>query len=172
MPLTSISTDNEFLAISWSFDVPLESVWAGFEDREMLSRWLGRPIEWNVAAGGTLVVDHGEGYISRSVVTEADPPRRLSMTWQFPDEPDSRITIVLHHAEAGTRMDFAHYDLGDLMQSYGPGWVTHLTYLEAAVSGTPIPSSQFWPLHATFETLYSGAATAPAAAAASEATDA
>lgn len=132
------------------------SVWAGFEDRELLSRWLGRPLECEVAVGGALVVDHGEGYISRSVVTEADPQRRLSMTWEFPDEPDSRISVTLRPEPAGTGMDFVHHDLGDLMNSYGPGWVTHLTYLEAAITGAPLPASQFWPLHATFERLYAG----------------
>ena len=157
MPLTSIATDNDVLAISWFFAVPADSVWTGFEDREVLSHWLGRGIEVNVSAGGTLVVDHGEGYISRSVITEADRPQRLSMTWEFPDEPDSRVTITFHSEDAGTRMDFAHHDLGDLMNSYGPGWITHLTYLEAAVNGAPVPLSQFWPLHATVETLYAGA---------------
>lgn len=156
MPLTSITTDNDVLSISWSFAVTVESVWAGFEDREVLSQWLGRPSNWDTTPGGTLVVDHGGGYISRSVVTEADPPRRLSMSWEFPDEPGSRITVTLRPEEAGTRMVLVHHDLGNLMNSYGPGWSTHLTYLEAAVSGAPLPPSQFWPLHATLERLYAG----------------
>ena len=154
MPLTSISTDNDVLAFSWFFASPAESVWAGFQDWDTLSQWLGRPIEVDLKAGGTLVVDHGEGYTSRSVVTEADSPSRLSMTWEFPDEPQSRITLTLSPEGAGSRMDFEHHDLGDLRNSYGPGWITHLSYLEAAVSGTPLPSSQFWPLHATFAMLY------------------
>lgn len=156
MPLTSISTDNDVLAISWFFAVPPESVWSGFQDRETVSLWLGSPAEWDVTAGGNLVVDHGEGYISRSIVTEADSPHRLSLTWEFPDEPDSRITITLHPEEAGSRMDFAHHELGGLMNSYGPGWITHLSYLEAALNGAPVPLSQFWPLHGTFEALCGG----------------
>ncbi|WP_341392759.1 SRPBCC domain-containing protein [Arthrobacter sp. G119Y2] len=169
MPLNSVSTDNDVLAISWSFPVPVESVWAGFKDPEVLSRWLGRPLEWDITVGGTLVVDHGEGCTSRSIVTEADSQRGLSMTWEFPDEPDSRITVMFGSEGAGTGMDLAHYDLGDLMNSYAPGWMTHLTYLEAAVSGAPLPSSQFWPLHSTFETLYGGAAEEPAVPAVSPA---
>ena len=69
----------------------------------------------------------------------ADLPRRLSMTWELPDEPDSRITVTLHPEEAGSRMEFLCHDLGDRLRSYGPGWITHLTYLEAAVSRAPLP---------------------------------
>jgi hypothetical protein len=61
MRLTSIVTDNDVLAISWFFAVPADSVWTGFDDREVLSHWLGRAIEVNMSAGGALVVDHGEG---------------------------------------------------------------------------------------------------------------
>ena len=156
MPLTSISTDNDVLAISWFFAVPPESVWSGFQDRETVSLWLGSPAEWDVTAGGNLVVDHGEGYISRSIVTEADSPHRLSLTWEFPDEPDSRITITLHPEEAGSRMDFAHHELGGRINSYGPGCITILSFLVAALKGTPVPLSQFWPLHGTFEALCGG----------------
>lgn len=53
-------------------------------------------------------------------------------------------------------MRLAHHGLGDLVGSYGPGWITHLTFLEAAVVGAPIPTSHFWKLHATFQSLCTG----------------
>ncbi|MCC9174914.1 SRPBCC family protein [Arthrobacter sp. zg-Y179] len=155
MPLASVSTADGSLLISWTFSVPAQAVWAGFTDAALLSQWLGRPLQCDARTGGTIVVDHSGGYLSRSVITDMDEPRRLVMSWEFPEEPESRISIRLGNTEAGTAvMEFVHHGLGTLVDSYGPGWITHLTYLEAAVAGAAIPAAQFWPLHATFETLY------------------
>ncbi|UWX98409.1 SRPBCC domain-containing protein [Arthrobacter zhaoxinii] len=154
MPLTSVSADNGSLAIAWSFSASVEAVWNGLTDAGLLSQWLGRPIECDVRTGGTVAVDHGEGYRSRSVITEMARPQKLAMTWEFPEEPVSRIAIRLRTVDAGTLLEFAHHDLGTLVDSYGPGWITHLTYLEAAVAGAALPNAQFWPLHSTLETLY------------------
>lgn len=154
MPLTSVSTANGSLLISWAFAAPAQAVWAGFTDAALLSQWLGRPLECDARTGGTIVVDHSGGYVSRSVITDMDEPRRLAMSWEFPEEPASRIQIRLHDTEAGAAMEFVHHDLGAIVDSYGPGWITHLTYLEAAVAGAPVPAALFWPLHSTLETLY------------------
>lgn len=85
-----------------------------------LSLWLGQCIECDVRSDGRLVVDHGDGYLCRSVVTEAHEPHRLAMTWEFPDEPESRIGIELRPSVAGTVVELAHHGLGDLVGSYGP----------------------------------------------------
>lgn len=154
MPLSSVSTGNGPLVLVWTFPAPAQAIWDGFTDAALLSQWLGIPIECDVRAGGSVVVDHGGGYLSRSKVREADQPHRLAMTWDFPGEPGSRIGIELHVVASGTGMTFVHQDLGTFTDSYGPGWITHFTYLEAVVGGEPIPWSRFRPLHATFEALY------------------
>ena len=154
MPLTSVSTADGSLMISWVFPAPAQAVWDGVTHADLLPQWLGRPLECDVQTGGIIAVDHSGGYLSRSLVTEADRPHRLAMTWDFPEEPESRIIIGLHPARSGTVMEFVHHNLGALVDSYGPGWITHLTYLEAAVAGGAIPWSQFWPLHASFDVLY------------------
>lgn len=156
MPLSSISVDDDAVAVAWSLSVPVHAAWAGLSDPAVLSLWLGQCIECDVRSNGRLVVDHGDGYLCRSVVTEAHEPHRLAMTWEFPDEPESRIGIELRPSAAGTMVELAHHGLGDLVGSYGPGWITHLTFLEAALAGVPIPASQFWNLHATFESLHAG----------------
>lgn len=156
MPLSTVSTDDGGLVVVWSLSAPARAVWGGFDDPAMLSQWLGQSIECDVRPGGSLVVDHGEGYLSRSAVTEAEQPHRLAMTWKFPDEPESRIAVEFRPSDAGTVVSLEHHGLGDLVGSYGPGWITHLTFLEAAVAGVPIPTSQFWTLHATIESLYTG----------------
>jgi len=154
MPLCTISTVDGTLVVAWSLSMQAQSVWAGFSQPGLLSHWLGESIECDVRPGGRLVVDHGEGYLSRSAVTEAKEPHRLVMTWDFPDEPESWISIELRPSDAGTLVELTHHGLCDLVGSYGPGWITHLTFLEAAVAGVPIPRSHFWRMHSTFQSLY------------------
>lgn len=158
MPLSAISTDDGALVVAWALSLPPQAVWAVFDDPALLSQWLGQPVECDVRPGGRLVVDHGEGYLSRSAVTEAKAPHRLAMTWAFPGEPESQIDIDLRPSGGATVMELAHHGLNDLIGSYCPGWITHLTFLEAAVVGVPLPMASFWQLHATFASLYIGRA--------------
>lgn len=154
MPLTAVSTTADALVVTWSLPAPPESVWAGWSDPALLAQWLGRPIECDLEPGGRLVIDHGDGYLSCSTVTDVERDRRVGMTWTFPDEPESRIVIELRPGEAGTELELAHRDLGSgLVDSYAPGWITHLTFLEAAVAGTPLPLAHFWQLYATVDSL-------------------
>lgn len=160
MPLASISTFDGVVRIIWCFTAPVQTVWSGITDRSLLPQWLGQPLECDLRAGGGIIVDHGGGTLSRSVVTGLVPQQRLAMTWEFPDEPASSIGLTLSgQPGAGTTMEFSHSGLGSLVGSYVPGWITHLTYLEAALSGAPLSSSQFWPLYASFEVLCAAGAT-------------
>lgn len=153
MPLVSASSDGGVLALSWSVAYPLEVVWGAVVDADVTSLWLGRPVEGCLRPGETLVVDHGDGYLCRSQVVEVDEPRHLAMTWQFPDEPASRVALDVESSGSGALVRLTHRDLGDVLASYVPGWMTHLTYLEAAISGAPIPHSFFWELHGTLAVL-------------------
>lgn len=38
-----------------------------------------------------------------------------------------------------------------LSAAYRVGWMTHFSYLEAAVEGSPLPTSHFWNLNATLQ---------------------
>jgi uncharacterized protein YndB with AHSA1/START domain len=161
MSLSALSLNNDALIVSWLFQAPIETVWSGLTDPVRQSRWLGTAVESDIRPGGILVIDHGEGYLCRSNVTEVAAPHRLAMTWEFPDEPRSRIAVALHESDNGTAAELTHTGLEDLAPSYGPGWTTHLTYLEAAVQGDTIPPSQFWKLHATFTALHNGPESTP-----------
>jgi uncharacterized protein YndB with AHSA1/START domain len=88
MPLSTISTDDGALVVAWSLSMPAQAVWAGFNDPALLSQWLGLAIECDVRPGGRLVVDHGEGYLSRSSVTEAKEPHRLGPVLRIVAEPE------------------------------------------------------------------------------------
>lgn len=157
MSLSELAIKNGALVVSWSFQSPIETVWLGLTDPVLQSRWLGAAVESDMRPGGRLVIDHGEGYLCQSDVTEVEAPHRLAMTWEFPDEPRSRVAVSLDESDDGTVAVLTHTELEGLAHSYGPGWTTHLTYLEAAVQGDTIPASQFWNLHATFTSVQNGA---------------
>lgn len=154
MPLSSVSSRDGTLVVAWSFTLPVEAVWSGLTDPTTLPLWLGDPVECDIRSGGRLIIDHGGGYLSRSDVTEAEAPGRMLMTWEFPDEPQSRIDFELRKSREGTVATLVHSELGALINSYDFGWMTHLTFLEAAAEGDPMPISQFWNLYATFESVH------------------
>jgi uncharacterized protein YndB with AHSA1/START domain len=149
MPLVAVSPHAGVAWISWSFERSPEVVWSALTEPASIAKWLGDAIECDIRPAGVLVVDHGEGYRSRSEVIEAEPPRRLAMTWDFPDEPPSEVAFTLRTSNDGTVLELAHAVVPQLADSYRVGWITHLTYLEAVVGGDPLPASQFWKLHAT-----------------------
>lgn len=78
---------------------------------------------------------------------------RLEFGWEFPDEPPSRVAMGLDESDGVSTLRLRHSNLGDLADSYRVGWCVHVTYLEAAALGTPLPPSMFWPIHATMEKL-------------------
>lgn len=122
-------------------------------DSVLVSRWLGEAVECDLTPGGRLVVDHGEGLLSHSRILESSPPHRLVMTWEFPHEAPSQLSVTVERVADGSMLTLVHGQLAHLDRSYETGWMTHLTFLEAAVADDPIPESQFWKLHATFQAL-------------------
>jgi uncharacterized protein YndB with AHSA1/START domain len=149
MPLVVVSPRADAVAISWSFERSPEAVWSALTEPASMAKWLGDAVECDIRPGGVLVVDHGEGYRSRSEVIEAEPPHRLRVTWEFPDEPPSEVSFTLRASDDGAVVELTHALDPELAGSYRVGWITHLTYLEAVADGVPLPASQFWKLHAT-----------------------
>lgn len=135
---------------------PVDTVWRCLTDPSMLVQWLGEAATAEpVAAGSRLVVDHGDGYLCSSTVLEVDPGALLAITWKFPDEPETAVTVRLAAEDGGCRLLLSHAGLGELTESYAVGWLVHLSYLEAAALGAPLPTSQFWNLHSTMVQLTS-----------------
>lgn len=153
MPLSQYSMADDVLTVSWAFPVPQQDVWNAFRQPTLLFQWLGRATECDLRPGGRVLIDHGDGFRSKSLVLTANEPELLAMTWNFPDEPESQLEFSLDPTEQGSTLELRHLKLGDLTGAYLPGWLTHLTFLEAAVSGTPLPAAQFWPLHSTLQAL-------------------
>lgn len=118
-----------------------------------LSQWLGKIAAGAISPGQSFTVDHGGGYLCESRVLEHVPRRTLVYTWKFPDEPRSKVSWVLSHTDDVTSVQLTHTDLGHLVGAYRDGWITHLTFLEAAALEAPLPLTMFWHLHDTIALL-------------------
>lgn len=191
MPVIQIDPDRsaDCLTIGWRLPAGADAVWAHLQDVDALSEWLGRPLTFDSRLGGEIIVDHADSYLCRSEVLAIDG-HSAELTWSFPDEPTSRISVAVAAGDlsgegvegpsadgtstSGTSADgtsasgrsadggdekapsvltLRHLGLGDLIDSYATGWLTHLSFFEASLAGTPLPWEQFWPLCETFDRL-------------------
>lgn len=160
--LTSCHLDRsaDVLTIGWSLPHSPSAVWRHLQDPDKLDEWLGRAQSFDPRIGGEIVVDHGDGYVCRSEVLTPPFPHGVELSWKFPDEPETRLSLTtVESAEdtgqhEATTLVLKHVGLGSLIDSYASGWMTHLTYCEASLYGRPIPSDQFWSLCATFAHLH------------------
>ncbi|WP_203925059.1 SRPBCC family protein [Rugosimonospora africana] len=152
MPLTKLETSTN-VSVTWRIESPPSRVWACLTDAHLLSQWLGDLVEGAVRPGAVFVIDHGGDYRCRSTVVEHAEPEALAFTWSFPDEPDSEVLFDLYGTLDATQLSLRHKGLGDLAASYRDGWCVHLSYLEAAALGAPLPRAMFWCLHGTISQL-------------------
>ena len=139
--------------MTWSIDPSAEALWACLTAPSHLSLWLGELVAGSVSAGQSFTIDHGEGYRCTSRVIAFEPTRLLKYSWSFPDEPVSEVSWSLSPEEDSTRLLLTHTGLENLVTSYLSGWMTHLTFLEAATLGSPLPISLFWRIHGTITHL-------------------
>ncbi len=152
MPLVQINEAVE-VSLDWRIEATRARVWECITDADLLSQWLGELVGGSIDAESTFVVNHGDDYCCRSTVVACAEPSMLDFTWHFPDEPPSKVTLELEESGDTTDLRLSHSALGDLAESYRDGWCVHLSYLEAAALGTPLPPSMFWRLHGTMAHL-------------------
>jgi uncharacterized protein YndB with AHSA1/START domain len=152
MPLTHIDEAVD-VTLTWHMQASTARLWQCLTDAHLLNQWLGRLVAGAVRTGSDFVVDHGDGYLCSSRVIECVEGEGLDFTWQFPDEPPSRVALGVDESDGTSVLRLKHSELGDLADSYRVGWSVHLAYLEAASLGTPLPPSMFWPIHGTMALL-------------------
>jgi uncharacterized protein YndB with AHSA1/START domain len=152
VPLVQIAESVD-VSLNWRIEVPRTRVWECITHADLLSQWLGELVSGAVGAESNFVVNHGDDYCCRSTVVACAEPSRLDFTWHFPDEPPSKVALELEESGGITDLRLSHCALGGLAGSYRDGWCVHLTYLEAAALGTPLPPSMFWRLHGTVAQL-------------------
>lgn len=152
MPLTQLDESRD-LVLSWRLDVAPMRAWECLTQPDLLAQWLGELVSGSVAVGSEFVIDHGDATWCSSTVVACAAPSRLAFTWRFPDEPPSEVDITLDGQDGTTDLRLSHRGLAELSESYRDAWCAHLSYLEAAALGTPLPSAMFWRLHGTIATL-------------------
>ena len=83
----------------------------------------------------------GDEHRMQSRITELDPPRRTSFTWQNSGD----VTFELEPKGEKVLLTVTHRRLADrrTMLMVGPGWHMHLDVLAARVAGAPDPAP-FW----------------------------
>ncbi|MGO1942982.1 MAG: SRPBCC domain-containing protein [Ancrocorticia sp.] len=155
MSLSSRDFDDDVLTVRWDLNRTADEIWSHIVNPSYVEQWLGAPISFNTAVGGEIRIDHGDGYICRSIVQRVDAADyQFEATWHFPDEHEMIVEVsVRETGEDLSQLVLRHLGLGDLLGSYSRGWLTHLTFFEASLESTPLPFEQFWNLHGTFSAL-------------------
>jgi uncharacterized protein YndB with AHSA1/START domain len=120
-----------------------EDLWSSVTDPDRLARWLG-PVYGDLVVGGRYELRMGDdvaGSPQNAVgeVVECDGPRRLVVGWQFPGEPESRVTVDIRPDGDGAILVLEHLDLEDAAaRGYGGGWHASLDQLDDHVAGRPV----------------------------------
>lgn len=111
-----------------------------FHETRILSDFeVGSPVRYELPSGRTIVV--GE-------ILEADPPHRLSMTWQFrreegSEDPPSRVTWEIEPAGDLCKLTLIHDGFDSETRTYrevGEGWPKILSSMKSLIeTGKPLP---------------------------------
>jgi uncharacterized protein YndB with AHSA1/START domain len=111
------------------YDATAEELWLCWTDPRRLARWLGRPDGPLLGATEPVLLvlgDEADQWV-RVRVLAAEPPRTLTVAWDFPDETASRLRIDLMDIGPGrTRLILSHSSLGVSSTGYGAGWQAYL----------------------------------------------
>ena len=135
---------------------PIERVWSYLTESELRRRWLAAgDMELKVGASFEFVWRNDElspapanrpaGFAEEmrmaSRITEVDPPRKLSFTWQGSGD----VTFALEPRGKDVLLTITHHRLPDrpTLLKVSAGWHMHLHFLAAEAAGQAGPGS-FW----------------------------
>ena len=132
--------DAEGVDLSLEVVAPVGVVWSALVEPDRAAAWLGRLEPGPHRVGDRFAVRHDEATTSWHTVLTWDAERRLAVTWEFPDERQSRLDVRLVPTSAGARLALRHTALDDPV-SYAAGWHRHLEHLVAHLDGAAGPPS-------------------------------
>jgi len=135
----ALRPDADRLAVRFQRRYPAApaEVWAAVTEPERIGRWLA-PV--TLLDDRRYRLDFGDDHVTVGDVVDCEPPRSLTVTWDFPGEPPSRVAVQLRPDGDGTVLVLDHTRLPhDQGAGYGAGWEAHLATLEAQMTGAPAP---------------------------------
>lgn len=153
---------------------PIERVWTYLTESGARGKWLASGhMDLRVGGEVELVFNHAdlsaekatperyksaEGYRMRGRITECEPPRLLSYTWDettaVGPSAKSEVSFALTPRGADVLMVLTHRRLPNRgeMLSVSAGWHTHIGILEDQLHG--VEPRPFWSTHAKLEAEY------------------
>lgn len=145
------TTKPQFVYVTYISTTP-EKVWSALQDSEMTKQFWGRArnvSDWKVGSSWSHQ-DYDDASVVDVVgkVVEADPPRRLVVTWQGPDaasrgEKPSRVTFEIEPVFGAVRLTVTHDELepdSKMFHGVTAGWPAILSSLKTLLeTGQPMP---------------------------------
>lgn len=110
-----------------------EHVYRCISDPEELNRYFGRDAEVDLRKGGEISFGWEEGGPVR--ILDLDPPRLLSYSWQYPEEPSTVVTWTVEESAGATVLTITHSGFGDNFRTdaYAVGWFSFLVIIKGMV---------------------------------------
>ncbi|NUR10155.1 MAG: SRPBCC family protein [Nocardioidaceae bacterium] len=106
------------LVATQTYDAPLDDVWDAVTSPERLPRWF-LPVSGDLVVGGRYQLEGNAG----GTVLACDPPRALSVTWEYGGEV-TWVDVTLSDAAGSTTLELRHTAVVDeRWGEYGPGAV-------------------------------------------------
>jgi uncharacterized protein YndB with AHSA1/START domain len=142
------------------YDTDVDDLWEAVTSPERLARWMV-PYRGEFRLGGRWeAIGSDGGVYCVGEVTECDPPRAFTTTWQVRDEAPSELVVRLDPEGGRTRLRLRHEGVTDV--GYGAGWHTYLEALAAYLADpsgdhTATWQQRFTELSPAYESLFQAA---------------
>jgi uncharacterized protein YndB with AHSA1/START domain len=135
----ALRPDADRLAVRFERRYPAtpDEVWGAVTEPERIGRWLA-PVA--LLGESHYRIDFGDGQETTGTIEVCEAPRALVVTWDFPGEPPSRVSVEISPDGDGALLVLDHTRLPQNQGAgYGAGWEAHLAGLEAQLTGTAGP---------------------------------
>jgi uncharacterized protein YndB with AHSA1/START domain len=119
------------------YDATPDELWAALTDPDQLPGWLAHASRFELAVGGDVRLDFGDGDEVYGEIRELEPGRVLEYTWTFSGERESVVRFEIRPRDQGVQLVLDHRQLPrDVGVGYSAGWHAHLDMLAAALAGS------------------------------------
>ncbi|HEX9746670.1 MAG TPA: SRPBCC domain-containing protein [bacterium] len=127
------------LVIEKVIDAPVDKVWTALTDKSYLRKYLAKEAEFDLRVGGD--ISFGWDIGGPKKILEIDENRKFSYSWQFPEEPESKVVWELEPVDGKTRVRFTHEGIQEISKydyhGYIAGWMSVVSMLRAVLENPP-----------------------------------